>query len=105
MLVILAVALFLFSLLLPLIYDVKLRDRVLQVVVFGFIPIAGFSLDTFEEVYVEEGWRFTNPFRSLALGNRPRSRYVIVERRGLIRYIAFTPGDPDAFVEAVKHAR
>jgi hypothetical protein len=53
---------------------------------------------------VIEVWRVefgAHPWNTIAMGNRLRRRWVLLEKRRWPRFIGITPGDPDAFVRAL----
>ena len=89
---------------LPWLYDYRVTNDSIEVLVFRVFPVARFRLDTIEDARRTK-WlarELLNP-SVLRLGNRIGARCVLVQRRsGLFRRIAFSPADPNAFVRQIR---
>ncbi len=82
-------------------FDYRLTDRGLYVVVVRLIPVKVLPLRKIAAVergpFDESFWRW-GAFTNVRLGNRPRGETVLVKTRGLpITGVVITPADPDAF--------
>lgn len=87
-------------------FDYRLSERGLYVVVLRWVPVKVLSLRRIAAVqrgpFDESFWRW-GAFTNVRLGNRPGGEVVLVKTRGLpITGVVVTPADPDAFEQDLR---
>jgi hypothetical protein len=88
--------------LLPFAYDYRISLKGIEVRVLGIMPVFSLRAGDVLDVGVENADTLLkligpNPLRTLRLGNRITKRYVIVTKKGLVKYVIFTPKNIDEF--------
>lgn len=85
-----------------LVYDYRITDGGIDIVLFRALPIWRIPFDDIEPVRIAS-WKELNlrGFTTLRLGNRFTSRYVVIKKRGWFRTVAITPADAEKFVRQI----
>ena len=85
------------------VYNYRVTDRGVEIVLFGKLPIKRVPFNNIAEVRVAPTVTEMLPFKGIAFGNRVWGRAVLVrQKRGLIRRLFITPDDPEQFVRKVR---
>jgi hypothetical protein len=93
--------------LLPFVYEYRTSVEMVEVRAFGIVPVFSLRAGDLVDVNIEEAGSLLammrhNPFRTLRLGNRITRRYVVVTKRGLIKYVIVTPKNVDEFCQLIR---
>lgn len=89
---------------LPVIYDYRIANKRIEVVLFGIVSVYGIRVDDIESISVGD-WRDLG-LATVHFGNRFRSSgIVIIEKRsGIFHRVAMTPRNPVQFIASVGDA-
>jgi len=85
------------------IYDYRVTDGAIEIVLFRTLPVYRVHFDDIESVKILS-WRELRlaSITTLRMGNRLAKRYILITRKsGWFRYLAITPADPDSFVAQI----
>ena len=84
-------------------YDYKVTPNAFEIRLFGRLLLLRIKKEKIVNAHTVKGWFIStvgnHPFNTLALGNRLKWTYVLIERKGWPRFIGITPADPDGFVQ------
>jgi hypothetical protein len=85
-----------------LIYDYRITDGGIDIVLLRALPIWRIPFDDIESVRIASWKELNLGFTTLRLGNRFTSRYLVIKkRRGWFRYVAITPVDAEKFASQI----
>lgn len=85
-----------------LIYDYRITDGGIDIVLFRALPIWRIPFDDIESVRIASWKELNLGFTTLHLGNRFTSRYLLIKKRGgWFRHVAITPVDAEKFASQI----
>jgi len=85
-----------------LVYDYRITDGRIDVVLLRALPIWRIPFDDIESVRIASWKELNLGFTTLRLGNRFTSRYVVIKKSsGWFRYVAITPVDAEKFARQI----
>jgi hypothetical protein len=85
-----------------LIYDYRITDCGIDIVLFHGLPIWRIPFDDIESVRIASWKELNLGFTILRLGNRFTSRYLAIKKRGgWFRTVAITPADAEKFASQI----
>ena len=84
-------------------YNYRITDRGIEVVLIGKFPVMRVGFDNIAEIRVGPATKEMLPFKGIAFGNRVWGRTVLVRQKtGLVRRLFITPDNPEQFVRKVR---
>ena len=88
------------------VYDYRIRNESVEIVLFRIAPIYRIPINSIESIKVATWRELGVGFFTLRFGNRfTITRMVLIEKQGLQRRVVITPDDPHAFVSEVQRIR
>jgi hypothetical protein len=85
-----------------LVYDYRITDGGIDIVLLRALPIWRIPFDDIEPVRIASWKELNLDFTTLRLGNRFTSRYVVIKKSsGWFRYVAITPVDAERFARQI----
>jgi hypothetical protein len=95
-------ALFVASFALRLIYDCRITNGAIEIVLFHALPVYRIGFANIENVQILSWTQPRLGFTMLRFGNRFARRYVFITKRGgWFRHVAISPADPELFVSQI----
>lgn len=93
----------------PILYDYRVKAGMVEIFILKLFPVLRIPVDKILEVSLEGGPGFSdvynyNPFRTLRLPNRLSGSRVVITKKGIVKYIIFTPKNASSFYESI-HAQ
>ena len=87
-------------------WDCYVTSSGLELRLFKLLPMYWLSGHNIVGVHIVRGWLGgfqlgSHPWNTVALGNRLRRTWVLVEKRRWPRFLAITPDDPETFIREV----
>jgi hypothetical protein len=87
-------------------YDYRITPRGFEIYLFGFLTVYILPPQNIVAASIVYGlWGGldygSHSFNTLSMGNRLRSKWVLVEKRRGVRFFAITPKNPNGFVRDV----
>jgi hypothetical protein len=87
-------------------WDCCITSSGLELRLFKVLPIYWLSGHNIVGVHIVRGWLGgfqlgSHPWNTVALGNRLRWTWVLVEKGWWPRFLAITPDDPETFIREV----
>ena len=85
------------------VYDYDIGDAKVRVLLFRLVPVMTIRISNIRDITECSPMELWKPTFALKFGNRVWARCVLIrKKRGLIRSIVITPGNPREFVERIK---
>jgi hypothetical protein len=86
------------------IYDYRVTNGAVEVVLFHWLPVVRVHFDDIESAQILSWKEFRlASITTLRMGNRFAARYVLItKKRGWFRHLAITPADPVSFVDQIR---
>jgi hypothetical protein len=101
-----SVGLYVYVRFMPFLWDCRITEFGVEVVVFRFIKVWKIRFRTIEAAEVISGWRLydpfrLNPYRTVRIPSRIFGEKVLLTKTGIISHLVITPKDPRSFCAIV----